>query len=111
MTKAPASFAQDTVDDLDLEPVIRELKATVEKGGYDWPEKSAREAATQYLAFLKSTREVLLSKVACDVQISPPSKVVDIFWHTHILFTQKYFQDCDAVFGHYLHHEPVLQDE
>lgn len=37
-----------------------------------------------------------------------PTHVVDIFWHTHILFTRKYFKDCEAIFGQYLHHEPVL---
>jgi hypothetical protein len=31
---------------------------------------------------------------------------VDEFWHTHILQTIKYTDDCEAVFGRYLHHTP-----
>src|SRR5437773_2173683 len=34
------------------------------------------------------------------------SKDVDEFWHTHILQTIKYTEDCEAVFGKYLHHAP-----
>src|SRR5262249_39319225 len=32
----------------------------------------------------------------------------DRFWHMHILDTRKYAADCDAVFGHFLHHFPYL---
>lgn len=35
-----------------------------------------------------------------------PSEEVDMIWHAHILFTGKYFRDCDRMFGHYLHHTP-----
>ncbi len=36
------------------------------------------------------------------------SKDVDEFWHTHILQTIKYSEDCEAVFGKYLHHAPHI---
>ena len=36
-----------------------------------------------------------------------PTHQVDMFWHCHILFTQKYFEDCNKIFGYYLHHHPV----
>ena len=32
---------------------------------------------------------------------------MDTVWHCHILQTQKYTQDCLAIFGHYLHHEAI----
>jgi hypothetical protein len=110
MTTSSANKAQDPIDDLDLEPIIIKLTATVDDGGYNWPEESARDVAVEYRAYLKSVREVFSAKTeGKDAgQISPPNKVVDIFWHTHILFTQKYFKDCEVVFGHYLHHEPIL---
>lgn len=38
----------------------------------------------------------------------PPSEEVDEFWHNHILDTQKYHQDCDMIFGKYLHHYPYF---
>ena len=37
-----------------------------------------------------------------------PSKVVDTFWHFHILDTQAYVEDCDRVFGYFLHHYPYF---
>lgn len=37
-----------------------------------------------------------------------PSKVVDTFWHFHILDTQAYVDDCDKVFGYFLHHYPYF---
>src|SRR5437660_3407882 len=36
------------------------------------------------------------------------SKDVDEFWHTHILQTIKYHDDCESVFGKYLHHAPHI---
>jgi hypothetical protein len=36
------------------------------------------------------------------------SKDVDEFWHTHILQTIKYTEDCEAIFGKYLHHAPHI---
>lgn len=38
----------------------------------------------------------------------PPSEDVDEFWHNHILDTQKYMVDCQAIFGRYFHHYPYL---
>lgn len=37
-----------------------------------------------------------------------PTKAMDQFWHYHILDTRAYHEDCQAVFGHYLHHFPYL---
>lgn len=35
-----------------------------------------------------------------------PSEAVDMIWHAHILFTRKYANDCDRMFGYFLHHTP-----
>jgi len=37
-----------------------------------------------------------------------PSAKLDEYWHMHILDTEKYMQDCQLVFGHYLHHYPYF---
>ena len=37
-----------------------------------------------------------------------PNKLVDEFWHAHILDTVAYHADCKAVFGAYLHHFPYF---
>jgi hypothetical protein len=35
-----------------------------------------------------------------------PSKLVDIGWHTFILYTRSYDEFCDQIAGRFLHHEP-----
>ena len=37
-----------------------------------------------------------------------PNKLVDEFWHAHILDTKNYQMDCLKVFGSYLHHYPYF---
>ena len=37
-----------------------------------------------------------------------PSAKLDEYWHMHILDTQKYMEDCQMVFGKYLHHYPYF---
>jgi len=41
----------------------------------------------------------------------PISEPVDVIWHNHILFTKDYMKMGNAVFGHYLHHHPTVNDE
>lgn len=40
-----------------------------------------------------------------------PTRDIDEFWHNHILHTRQYFEDCKAIFGHYLHHQPSGGDD
>lgn len=98
------------IEDLDLECVFDQLTAPVAEGGYDWPRKEAREAINGY-------REFLIDALELEIEYNDeypqdarawPSKAVDIVWHTHILFTEKYFEDCDAIFGFYFHHRPQV---
>lgn len=37
-----------------------------------------------------------------------PNRLIDEFWHAHILDTEAYVRDCKQVFGGYLHHYPYL---
>ena len=76
-------------------------------GSSELPVSSARKVEEAYRSFLKSARDQMQCGADTSVHLQP-THVVDIFWHTHILFTRKYFKDCEAVFGQYLHHEPVL---
>src|ERR1700722_5513920 len=36
----------------------------------------------------------------------PPTGDIDILWHAHILDTSRYREDCELIFGYYLHHYP-----
>ena len=35
-----------------------------------------------------------------------PNGPIDTFWHRHILDTSKYIEDCQNIFGGYVHHYP-----
>lgn len=37
-----------------------------------------------------------------------PTHDIDDMWHAHILDTAKYIDDCNEIFGFYLHHFPYL---
>lgn len=74
-------------------------------GGYNWPTKAAEEVALEYTKFLLQCYN---DENEGKEFTPPPPTVVDIFWHMHILFTKKYHQDCQDIFGYYLHHDPTF---
>ena len=84
---------------LDLDPI--KVKLMHAQSGEGWSREKADAVEGEYRRFL------FLMKKHPDAH-SAPLFDVDIFWHYHILDTMKYMADCDAVFGHYLHHFPYL---
>jgi hypothetical protein len=42
-------------------------------------------------------------------ELVPPSQELDDVWHEHILDTQRYAEDCQRVFGRFIHHVPGLE--
>src|SRR5688572_459324 len=84
---------------LDLEPVkLRMMDAQLGEG---WTREYADSIGIAYKTYL-----TMLVKYPDDAEDILLSEDVDEFWHTHILQTRKYMQDCQNVFGNYLHHEP-----
>jgi len=45
-----------------------------------------------------------------DRTVVPWSRDVDNFWHQHILDTRKYAEDCTAILGRFIHHNPHLPE-
>lgn len=89
-----------------------------ESGGYDWPADAAEQAIENYRAFLKQAHAYRKQRAAEEHEEAggqghgpAPDPVTDVVWHTHILFTEKYHQDCKDLFGEYLHHRPAIADE
>jgi hypothetical protein len=39
-------------------------------------------------------------------KVLPPTSDIDVLWHAHILDTYRYHEDCELIFGYYLHHHP-----
>ncbi len=82
------------VRDLDLECIA--FKVAYDEG---WSLEAVDRAEFHYRCFLQAILDHPHRRLA-------PTKEIDIFWHHHILDTQKYMDDCTSVLGHYLHHFP-----
>src|SRR5712692_3272949 len=84
---------------LDLEPI--EFKLMDAEEGQGWPREYVEQMAIAYKRFLTLSVKYPEETIA-------PSKDVDKFWHGHILDTMKYVEDCQNVFGYFLHHFPYF---
>jgi hypothetical protein len=87
---------------LDLNAVRRKFKT---KKGWWWRTRSsARHVEDQYRRFLF----LVISNPG--ETVVPWSRDLDDFWHEHILNTAKYANDCNAIFGGFIHHDPHLPE-
>ena len=93
-----ASFDEFT-NNLDLEPI--KFSLTQREDGPNWSLNKAETLEVWYRRFL------YLSSIYNE-KVLVPSKDIDMFWHTHILDTQKYMLDCENLFGRYIHHFPYF---
>jgi hypothetical protein len=84
---------------LDLDPI--KFKLMDHEEGEGWSREHVDHVEIAYRRFL-----VLLA--THPEETLAPSKEVDKFWHGHILDTLKYAEDCDKVFGCFLHHFPYF---
>jgi hypothetical protein len=84
---------------LDLEPI--KFKATRAEDGYGWTPEYADRMEQSYKRYLMLQAKYPGLTLA-------PDQDTDRFWHMHILDTRKYAADCEATFGHFLHHFPYL---
>src|SRR6185312_3723014 len=89
---------------LDLEPIKTKLMDKTE--GQGWTRAQVNHYELEYRRFLTLLARFPHETIA-------PNKEVDKFWHGHILDTMKYAEDCDKVFGFFLHHYPYfgMRDE
>lgn len=84
---------------LDLDPIKVKLMDAEE--GQGWTREYADAMEVAYKRFLTLLVKYPETTVA-------PSKEIDKFWHAHILDTLKYAEDCQQVFGYFLHHFPYF---
>jgi hypothetical protein len=99
LTDRPVEEVIAGIQALDLDPIKLKLMDTEE--GQGWSREYADEMELGYKRFL-----TLLA--THPEETLAPSKDVDKFWHGHILDTLKYAEDCDRVFGYFLHHFPYF---
>src|SRR5713101_407303 len=99
LTNRPVEQLIAAIHALDLESVkIRMMDPELGEG---WTREYAEGIEQGYRNYL-----TMLAKYQDHAEDILLSKDVDEFWHTHILQTIKYTEDCEAVFGKYLHHAP-----
>ena len=84
------------IDEIDLEPIA--FKLQMEHG---WSLNRINHATKQYRLWLKMVAYHPEESII-------PNKEVDEVWHMHILDTRKYAEDCDRIFGRFLHHFPYF---
>jgi hypothetical protein len=99
ITAKPLAEVIPAIHALDLTSV--KLRLMDPKLGEGWTREYAERIEAAYKNFL--TMVVKYQDDAEDIMLA---KDVDEFWHTHILQTMKYADDCERVFGTFLHHEP-----
>src|SRR5713101_315267 len=101
LTNRPVEQVMAAIRALDLEPI--KLRVMDPELGEGWTREYAESIEGAYRNYL-----TMLVKHPEDVEDIVVSKDVDEFWHTHILHTMKYTEDCERVFGTYLHHNPDI---
>ena len=90
--------AWNMVEKIDLAPINRKLML---ENSVLWTVESVALAENLYRRFL-----VLHAVFPSEDLV--PTKVLDGYWHQHILDTKKYAQDCEFLFGEFLHHDPYF---
>jgi hypothetical protein len=99
VTTKPEQEVIAAIQALDLESV--KSRVMDPELGEGWTRAHADSIEAAYKNYL--TILVKYQDHAEDILLS---KDVDEFWHTHILQTIKYTEDCEKVFGGFLHHSP-----
>ena len=93
------STGQAAIESLDLSMISMKLQDPHE--GEGWSEQQCAEVAQEY-------RRFLTLKLIYPNEPIVPNLAIDTMWHFHILDTQAYYRDCQAIFGDILHHYPYF---
>lgn len=91
--------AIEAIQNLNFEMQKMKMKESAEGEGYS--QEKVILAEKEYKRFL-TLLELYPEKPIV------PNKLMDTFWHYHILDTKKYLEDCEKVFGGFLHHFPYF---
>jgi len=103
LTTKPEQEVIAAIQALDLDSV--KLRVMDTELGEGWTREYADSIEAAYKNYL-----AMLVKYPDDIEDILVSKDVDEFWHSHILHTMKYADDCQKVFGNFLHHNPQTSE-
>ncbi|BAY83337.1 hypothetical protein NIES267_28240 [Calothrix parasitica NIES-267] len=87
------------LNQLDLRTIAHELMHASEKE--KWSFEQTKQALNHYSMFL------WLINLYPDRKLVPTQEI-DRVWHYHILDTMKYAEDCQMLFGRFIHHFPYF---
>ena len=90
---------QDKLESLDLQLIAQKLMHSDPTQG--WTQKQVDRAIAHYKMFLHLLYLYPNSTIV-------PTQEIDRVWHQHILDTRKYAQDCQWLFGYFIHHYPYF---
>lgn len=99
MTYGTDMSIEQRVAKIDLVCVMKRLKSEMGLSDAD-----CARAETLYRQFL-----VLIAKYPGRFFVAP--HIADEVWHNHVLFTKKYAEDCEMMFGKFLHHYPAEDED
>lgn len=94
-----SNAAVNMIAKVDLDPI--KVKLMDKESGEGWSLAQTNAVEFEYRRFL------CLMKLFPQEQAAPLFDV-DVFWHYHILDTMKYAEDCEQIFGYFLHHFPYV---
>ncbi len=86
---------------LTLDLSMIKMKIMDSEDGLGWTYSQCEEAEYEYKRFLLLIYRNPQTGIV-------PNKIMDKFWHFHILDTRKYYADCKEIFGKLIHHFPYL---
>ena len=90
---------EQAITSLDLAPI--KVKLMDPESGEGWTQEDADTVELWYRRFLILSFKHRSKPVVVN-------DAIDTFWHYHILDTRKYAEDCETVFGYFLHHFPYF---
>lgn len=86
---------------LDLKPVMAHVQEE-----YGFNDEELGRAEELYRHFLR----LIASRKPNEAVLVPP-RIVDLVWHSHVLTTMRYADDCQYLFGRFIHHIPMAGDK
>ncbi|WP_317897093.1 glycine-rich domain-containing protein [Aurantibacillus circumpalustris] len=93
--------------DLDFEDInalnfeLIKLQLIDKEEGEGWALSTCEKVEKEYKRFLALKRAFKYKDII-------PNTLIDKFWNQHILHTKKYAEDCETIFGYFLHHSPLI---
>src|SRR2546429_3743294 len=90
--------ATERVNQIDLSPINRILQ---HENPTFWTDEVLAQTEADY-------RRLLVLNLLYPTETFVLNKILDDYWHHHILDTHKYAEDCQLIFGYFLHHDPYF---